>query len=104
MKISNILPSAKPDKMESFFKFDWLPTSLPLLVSAAIILTTVVAVMQIREQASVPDVKSLAWYTANPKVALADNKICFDNPQLKATENCLNSLHALEIMHKGPNS
>lgn len=91
-------------KLESNFKFDWLPSNLPVLVSAGIIVTTAVVMLQVRQQTNVPENKSMAWYMANPQDALATNKICFDNPQLKTTEKCINSLHALEIMHKGPNS
>jgi hypothetical protein len=92
------------EKLEPVFKFDWLPTNLPILVSGAIVFAMVVVVMQIRQQAELPETKSLAWYMANPQEALAVNKICFDNPQMKGTENCLNSLHALDVMHRGPNS
>jgi hypothetical protein len=99
-----MLSMPKTGKLEPSFKFDWMPANLPVLVSAAIIITTVVVTLQVRQQNNAPENKSLAWYMANPQDALATNKICFDNPQLKATENCVNSLHALEIMHKGPNS
>lgn len=104
MKLSNILTLPKTNKPDTSFKLDWLPANLPVLVSAAVIITTAVVVLQARQQAKAPEIKSMAWYMANPQDALATNKICFDNPQLKATDNCINSLHALEIMHKGPNS
>jgi hypothetical protein len=104
MKLSNILTLPKANKLENSFKFDWLPANLPVLVSAAVIITTVVVLLQARQQAMTPEIKSMAWYMANPQDALTTNKVCFDNPQLKATDNCVNSLHALEIMHKGPNS
>lgn len=49
------------------------------------------------------DAKSVAWYVANIKAAKAQNQACFDNPSLKSTTNCENSLHALEITFKGGN-
>lgn len=104
MKINNILPLPKTNKLENFIKGDWLPANLMTLTSAAVIITTVVVVLQTRQEANAPETKSLAWYMANPQEALATNKVCYDNPQLKTTENCMNSLHALEITHKGPNS
>lgn len=104
MKINNLLSASKANKLEPIFRFDWLPANLPILASAAIIFTMAVVVLQIRQQANPPENKSLAWYMANPKDALATNKTCFDNPQLQTTEKCINSLHALEVMHKGPNS
>jgi hypothetical protein len=104
MKISNMLTMPKANKLGPIFKLDWLPANLLTLASAAIVLTTIVIVLQINKEANAPENKSLAWYMANPKEALTINKVCFDNPQLKATENCVNSLHALEIIHKGPNS
>ncbi len=94
----------KANKLEPLFKANWLPANLMTLASAAIILTTVVVALQARQEANAPEIKSLAWYMANPQDALATNKVCYDNPQLKTTENCINSLHALEITHKGPNS
>ncbi|CAG7856141.1 hypothetical protein MCAMS1_00527 [biofilm metagenome] len=104
MKLSNILTLPKANKLETSIKLDWLPANLPVLVSAAVIITTAVVVLQVRQQTKTPEIKSMAWYMANPQDALSTNKICYDNPQLKATDNCVNSLHALEIMHKGPNS
>jgi hypothetical protein len=104
MKISNILPTPKTQRMEPLLKFNWLPANLAVLATAAIVFTMVVVVLQIRQQENVPEIKSLAWFMANPQSALETNKICYDNPQLKTTDNCINSLHALEVMHKGPNS
>ncbi|NOS73336.1 MAG: hypothetical protein HOO93_08300 [Methyloglobulus sp.] len=104
MKINNLLSIPKTDKLGPVIKLDWLPSNLPTLVSVGIIMTAAVVVLQYKQQANVPETKTLAWYMANPKAALADNQVCFDNPSLQKTENCINSLHALEIMHKGPNS
>ena len=104
MKLNNIVAMPKLNKLEPVFKLDWLPANLPILASAAILFAMAVVVLQIKQQNSAPQNKSLAWYMANPKEALADNKICYENPQLRTSENCVNSLHALEVMHKGPNS
>lgn len=104
MKLNNLISIPKTHKLEPLIKLDWLPSNLPTLVSIGIIMTASVVSLQHKQQTNVPETKTLAWYMANPKVALADNKICFDNPQLQPTDNCINSLHALEVMHKGPNS
>jgi hypothetical protein len=90
--------------MEPLFRFNWLPSNLPSLVAVAIIFATGVVAMQKFQETKMPEIKSVAWYMANPQEALAKNKECYDNPQLKTTENCLYSLQALEITHKGPNS
>lgn len=103
MAKSNLL-TIPVSKLEPLVKFNWLPANLQILISAAIILTTGVVAIQKFQAEKVPENKSLAWYMANPKEALAKNQECYDNPQLKTTENCVNSLHALEVMHKGPNS
>ncbi len=104
MKISNLLHTSKANRIEPIARTNWLPSNLPSLVAAAVILTSVVVVMQKRQEAKMPEVKSVAWYMANPQEALAKNKECYDNPLLKTTENCLYSLQALEVMHKVPNS
>ena len=49
------------------------------------------------------DSKSVAWYVTNIKAAKTQNQACYDNPSLKYTPNCVNSLHALEITFKGGN-
>ncbi len=103
MSRSNLLSMSKI-KMEPFIKLNWLPTNLPTLIGVAIILTTGVVAIQKYQEVKSSETKSLAWFMANPKAALVKNKECYDNPQLKTTENCVYSLHALEIMHKGPNS
>jgi hypothetical protein len=104
MKLNNILTMPKTNKLEPLFKFNLLPANLTVLICTAIILTTAVVALQFKQQTNVPETKSLAWYMANPKEALVTNKICFDNQEIQNTENCKSSLHALEIMHKGPNS
>lgn len=103
MNKSNLLAMSMT-KVEPLFKLSWLPTNLPSLVAVGIIMTVAVIGIQKYQETKAPEVKSLAWYMANPKAALAQNKECFDNPKLQKTENCVYSLHALEIMHKGPNS
>lgn len=103
MSRSNLL-TISMNKVEPFFKLGWLPANLPTLVAVGVILTASVVGLQKFQETKAPETKSMAWYMANPKLALAQNKECFDNPKLKDTENCVYSLHALEIMHKGPNS
>lgn len=46
---------------------------------------------------------SVAWYTANLKLAQQQNKICHDNPDIRNSEQCINSLHALNISFNGAN-
>jgi predicted negative regulator of RcsB-dependent stress response len=92
------------NRIEPFIRFNWLPSNIASLVAAGIILTAGVVAMQKFQESKTPETKSLAWYMANPQEALAKNKECYDNPKLKATENCVYSLQALEITHKGPNS
>ncbi|MBK8815560.1 MAG: hypothetical protein IPN42_08690 [Methylococcaceae bacterium] len=104
MKISNLLSMSMTNKVEPFFKLDWLPANLPTLAVVAIVLSTALVASQIIQSKNPPADKSLAWFVANPKDALVTNKICYDNPQLKSTESCVNSLKALNMMHKGPNS
>jgi hypothetical protein len=104
MKISNPLSMPTVNTFKPIFQLNWLPTNLPSFVALAIILTSGVVAMQKFQEGKMPETKSLAWYMANPQEALAKNKECYDNPQLKTTENCVYSLQALEITHKGPNS
>ena len=92
------------NKIEVTMLFNWLPSNITSLVATGIILTTVVVAMQKYHETKEPETKSVAWYMANPRAALAKNKECYDNPQIKTTENCVFSLQALEITHKGPNS
>lgn len=73
---------AMVNRMEPIFKFNWLPTNLPGLVAVAIIFTTGVVAIQKFQEAKAPEIKSVAWYMANPKEALLQNKVCYDNPQL----------------------
>ena len=104
MKISNLLSIPVSNRFEPILRFSWLPANLPTLIAAAVILASVVVVMQKLQETKQPEVKSVAWYMANPQEALAKNKECYDNPLLKTTENCVYSLQALETIHKGPNS
>lgn len=104
MKRSNLLPISMANKMEPLVKLNWLPTNLPSLVAVAVVLTAGVLAIEKFRETKTPEIKSVAWYMANQKEALAKNKECYDNPQLKTTENCVYSLQALEITHKGPNS
>lgn len=47
------------------------------------------------------EAKSVAWYTANVKEARQKNKLCYDNTELQATQDCKNALHALELVYVG---
>lgn len=49
------------------------------------------------------EVKGVGWYVANIPEARKQNQVCHDNPALKDTPSCVNSLHALEISFKGNN-
>lgn len=49
------------------------------------------------------ETKSVGWYVAHIQEARAQNKVCYDNPGLKETPNCQNSLHALQISFVGNN-
>lgn len=54
------------------------------------------------ETVATEDVKSVGYFVANAKEALAKNKQCFDQGlDMQATPNCANALHALEISHVG---
>lgn len=87
-------------------KVNWPSFNLNLfhLVALAIIATAGVMAFQKNLEAKAPEVKSIAWYAANQKAAKEQNKFCYENPEYKNTENCINSLHALEISHKGSNT
>jgi hypothetical protein len=104
MKKSNLLSMPMVNRIEPIIRLNWLPSNLTSLVAAGIILASGVVAMQKFHEAKMPEIKSVAWYMANQKEALAKNKECYDNPQLKTTENCVYSLQALEITHKGPSS
>ena len=45
--------------------------------------------------------RSVAWFVANSKDARAQNKVCHNNPGIQSTPNCVNSLHALQIVFAG---
>lgn len=47
--------------------------------------------------------KSVAWYVANIRAAKAKNQECHDNPDIQASQDCSNALHALEISFTGGN-
>lgn len=50
-----------------------------------------------------PALKTTAWYVANIKLAKEQNKICFENVNIQQTDECINSLHALQITFNGGN-
>jgi hypothetical protein len=45
--------------------------------------------------------RSVAWFVANSKEARVQNKVCHNNPGMQSTPNCVNSLHALQIVFAG---
>lgn len=49
------------------------------------------------------EIKSVAWFVANIREARQQNQTCHDSPSLQSSQNCINSLHALEISFKGGN-
>ena len=104
MKISSLLSIPLATRIEPIFKFNWLPANLAALVAAGIILTTGVVALQRLQENQMPATKSVARFMAHPQEALAQNNECYDQPELKTTENCLYALEALKITHKGPNS
>lgn len=69
------------------------------VIIATLTATAYAAKVNQREE-SVGKTKSVAWYTANLPEARSKNKQCFDSPSLKGSEDCVNSLHALEISYK----
>ena len=79
-----------------------------ILTATALVLTLAAfKVISAEEAASVKaeskEVKSVAWYVANVKEAKAKNQLCHDNPGKLPSEDCENSLHALQISFKGGN-
>lgn len=63
-------------------------------------LMSVMIFQKTNAESSKSDAKSMAWYTANIKMAEAKNKECradSNNAELQATPDCVNSLQALEL-------
>ncbi|AEF98545.1 EexN family lipoprotein [Methylomonas methanica] len=77
--------------------------SIILLVASLVLMLSAFKVISAEEVKQAEQAKSIAWYVANVKEAKAKNQQCFDNPGLKATEDCENALHALQISFKGGN-
>ncbi len=71
------------------------------LVLALILSTVSVGAIAVSSDSSEKEAKSIAWFTANVREARAQNKLCFDNPNLQASANCKNALHALKIIYVG---
>jgi hypothetical protein len=75
-----------------------------ILIVASLALTlSAFKVISAEEVTQAEQAKSIAWYVANVKEARAKNQQCFDNPNIKTTEDCENALHALQISFKGGN-
>lgn len=77
--------------------------SIILLVASLALMLSAFKVIRAEEAKPAEQAKSIAWYVANVKEARAKNQQCFDDPSLKATEDCENALHALQISFKGGN-
>lgn len=70
------------------------------LIIATFSLTAFAVSTQQEEQVQ-EEAKSVAWYTANVSEARDKNKECYDDPKLQSTEDCKNSLHALQLVYVG---
>jgi len=77
-------------------------TSLALVLSAVKVISAEQPLQAMDSVQSDPS-RSVAWYVANVKEARAKNQQCFDNPDIKNSEDCENALHALQISFKGGN-
>lgn len=71
------------------------------LILALILSTVTITAVAVTSETQEKDAKSVAWYTANVREARAQNKICFDNPELQTSTTCKNALHALKIVYVG---
>jgi hypothetical protein len=49
----------------------------------------------------IKDERPVAWFVANSKEARSQNKACHNDPGIQSTPNCVNSLHALQIVFAG---
>ena len=77
--------------------------NIVLAMTAVIILGFTVLRAPVAGESEGQGNKSVAWYVANIKEAKKQNQICFNDTTLQSTENCVNSLHALQISFKGNN-
>lgn len=80
-----------------------MKNNIILLVASLVLMLSAFKVTSAEKDKPAEQAKSIAWYVANVKEAKAKNQQCFDNPGLKATEDCENALHALQISFKGGN-
>jgi len=78
-------------------------TAILLITSLALVLTAFKVTSAEEEAQQIEPNKSVAWYVANIKDAKTKNQQCYDDPNLKDTEDCQNALHALQISFKGGN-
>lgn len=80
--------------------------TLILTAVSLVLVLSAFKVISAEEVAAAPEpteTKSIAWYVANLKEAQDKNQQCHDNPAIKSSEDCENSLHALQISFKGGN-
>lgn len=78
-------------------------TTILIVTSIALLLSAFKVISAEETTPQAEPVKSIAWYVANVKEAKAKNQQCFDDPAIKASEDCENALHALQISFKGGN-
>ena len=77
-----------------------------IMISTAALLCLIAALkVTIAEETLTPveEVKTVGWYVANINQAKQQNKLCYNNPELKTSANCENALHALQISFVGNN-
>lgn len=78
-------------------------TIILTLTSLALVLSAFKVISAEEAKPEAEQAKTVAYYVANVKEARIKNQQCFDNPGIKATEDCENALHALQISFKGGN-
>lgn len=77
--------------------------SLLLALSTLTLALTAFDAISAEAASSEAETKSVAWYVANIKEAQAKNQQCHDHPNLQASADCANALHALQISFNGGN-
>jgi maltose-binding protein MalE len=54
-----------------------------------------------KTEEGIKDERPVAWFVVNSKEARVQNKVCHNDPSIQSTPNCVNSLHALQIVFAG---
>ena len=73
------------------------------LIAGVVLLLPILMFQVLNTSTHLVDTESVAWYAANISEAKLQNQRCHDNPQIKSSSACLNSLHALKISFNGAN-